>query len=743
MPRDGVSDKLAPLFFLEFPVVAVAFLAMATQPESRSNKSLLEQLPEIVRAGKRQAERIMEGLEARSRVGLQTRELVTPAKDTNWQEFQSLKPHAKAQTTLGGDLALLNETAGQTQLVANRAEWFNRLIYGDNLLAMSALLAGDENTPSLRGKVDLIYIDPPFDSKADYRTKITLPGGDVEQKPTVIEQFAYSDTWADGTASYLAMIVPRLCLMRELLSDKGSIYVHLDWHVGHYVKIAMDEILGRDNFRNELIWQRTGAHNDAERFGVVHDVLYLYAKSESPVFNPVFVPHSEEHLETRFNQVDEATGKKFFAGPITAPGSGPSRVFRGKSLAPPIGRHWSYTQENIDDLEKQNQIYYSKTGTPYLKQFMDEYLQQGRRIQSIWTDMLPSKTGAELLDYHTQKPEKLLDRIIKASSNENSIVADFFGGSGTTAAVAEKLGRRWITSDLGKPACMIMRKRLIDQSARPFFYQAIGDYQVEAARSTLGKKFRVGDLAQIVLGLYGALPLDAEDNPNRNLGKIPQGRTLVLVDSPQKLTGLTTLKKAQELRTSHLGGWEKVVVLGWNFTADIGHVITSLNDEKLEVLVIPPDLLDRLKKSGGFEKLKTDFDAQRIRFSSLQYVTLKPIERKTIASGEVLTVELDNYVLLSPDALNLEQASRDKLQKITASDPLALVEYWSVDPDYDGEVFRSVWQDYRGNTDNDHDPLHVVRKAVLIGLPVKHGARRVCVRVVDVFGFEAEVVKEV
>ena len=136
------------------------------------------------------------------------------------------------------------------------AQWFNRLIYGDNLLCMAALLAGDAESPSLRGKIDLIYIDPPFDSKADYRTKIMLPGGDVEQKPTVIEQFAYSDTWADGTASYLAMIVPRLCLMRELLSDKGSIYVHLDWHVCHYVKIAMDEIFGRDNFRNEIVWKR-------------------------------------------------------------------------------------------------------------------------------------------------------------------------------------------------------------------------------------------------------------------------------------------------------------------------------------------------------------------------------------------------------------------------------------------------------------------------------------------------------
>ena len=253
------------------------------ESESRKARTLLEQLPEIVRAGKRQAERIMEGLENRSRVGLQTRELVTPAKDTNWKEFQSLKPHAKTYATLAGDLSLLNETPGQTQLVASHAQWFNRLIYGDNLLAMAALLAGDEEAPSLRGKIDLIYIDPPFDSKADYRTKITLPGGDVEQKPTVIEQFAYSDTWADGTASYLAMIVPRLCLMRELLSDKGSIYVHLDWHVSHYAKIALDDIFGRDNFRNEIVWKRSDAKGDAaqgsKHYSRIQDsILYFHEK---------------------------------------------------------------------------------------------------------------------------------------------------------------------------------------------------------------------------------------------------------------------------------------------------------------------------------------------------------------------------------------------------------------------------------------------------------------------------------
>ena len=309
---------------------------------------------------------------------------------------------------------------------------------------------------------------------------------------------------------------------------------------------------------------------------------------------------------------------------------------------------------------------------------------------------------------------------------------------------------------------MIMRKRLIDQNARPFLYQAIGDYQVEAARSTLGRKFRVGDLSQVVLKLFGALPLAPEDNPNRNLGYLSidgsrgnetqtspadsqrlltssptSSRVLVFVDSPQKLTGLATLRKAQELRASHLGGWDKVIVLGWNFTADIGHVITGLNDARLEVLVIPPDLLDRLKKKG--DKLKPE----EVRFSSLQYVTVKPISRETKPSGELLIVELDNYVLLSPDALNLEPKDKERLQAVVNRDPLALVEYWSVDPDYDGELFRSVWQDYRGNTANDDDPLHVVRKAELSGLPVKMGKRRVCVRVVDVFGFEAEVVREV
>ena len=694
------------------------------------SKSLLEQLPEIVRAGKREAERILEGLEGRTRIGLQTRELVTPAKDTNWQEFQSLRTTGKAKTTVGGELSLVNEIAGQTQLVESQRQWFNRLIYGDNLLAMSALLAGDEQTPSLRGKIDLIYIDPPFDSKADYRTKITLPGAELEQKPTVIEQFAYSDTWADGTASYLAMIVPRLCLMRELLSDKGSIYVHLDWHVSHYVKLALDETFGRDNFVNEIVWKRSDAHGNSGFFGVNTDSIFIFKKGQTCNWNEQFVPYSKEYLEEQYRYVDE-NGRRYLSRSCTG-FAGINKVYPWKG----ISKAWRYSPETFAKLEKAGRIVYTGKGLPRYKQFLDEM--PGMPVSSLWDDVQRIHHLAnERVDYPTQKPEKLLERIINTSSNKGSIVADFFGGSGTTAAVAEKLDRSWITSDLGKPACMVMRKRLIDQTARPFLYQAIGDYQVEAARSTLGKKFRVGDLAQIVLGLYGALPLAPEDNPNRNLGKMPSSRNLVFVDSPQKLTGLATLKKAQELRAAHLGGWDKVIVLGWNFTADIGHVIAELNDAKLEVLVIPPDLLDRLKKKG--DKLK----AEEVRFSTLQYVRLKPIQRKSMPSGEALTVELENYVLLSPDALNLEAKDKERLQSIVNREPLALIEYWSVDPDYDGELFRSVWQDYRGNTENDDDPLRVVTKAVLSGLPNKSGKRRVCVRVVDVFGFEAEAIKEV
>ncbi|PQA79707.1 site-specific DNA-methyltransferase [Limnohabitans sp. TS-CS-82] len=705
-------------------------------------KSLLEQLPEIVANGRKQAEKILEGIESRQRIGLQTREVVLPARDTKAKDWINSQNKASQREVFApGQASLVDNTQSLLGAAPESTTWTNRLIYGDNLMAMSALLAGDENTPSLRGKVDLIYIDPPFDSKADYRTKVTLPGLEIEQKPTVIEQFAYSDTWSDGTASYLAMITPRLVLMRELLADTGSIYVHLDWHVSHYVKLVMDEVFGRGSYVNEIVWQRFGAHNDGKKFGVVTDTLFLYSKSAKYQYEQQFTPYTDEYVRERFTMSDK-DGRKFYPNVITGKGAGPVRTFRGVEKMPPAGRHWTYVQSTIDQLEIENRIYYSKEGTPFLKQYLDEY--PGRPVQNLWADIFMTKSGSELLGYATQKPEKLLERIIKSSSKENDLVLDFFGGSGTTAAVAEKLNRRWITTDLGKPSCMIMRKRLIDQEAKPFLYQAIGDYQVEAAKATLGRDFRIGDLSQIVLSLFGALPLPADSNPQRNLGQIAgiasgSGRgskTLVLADSPNKLTGMATLKKAIAQRDNLMGGWDRVVVLGWNFEPSIGETITALNDSRLEVLVIPPDLMDRLKKKGGIDKLRG-----QVRFSSLQYLTIEPIKVKTEDTQDLLTIQLDNYVLLSPEAINLDDANRQALQQVANKEPLALIEYWAVDPDYDGKVFRSVWQDYRGNTANDADVLRVVTKAE-VTTPTK-ATRKVCVRVVDVFGFEAEVVTTV
>lgn len=674
--------------------------------------SLLEKLPKIVEQGRKVAEQILEGIESRQKISLQTRELVFPSRD-----------------------AAIKDIFSPSQSNIEDPSNLNRLIYGDNLLAISALLAGDSFNEGYRGKVDLIYIDPPFDSKADYRTKVTLPSGDIEQKPTVIEQYAYSDTWSDGTASYLAMMVPRLILMREILSEQGSIYVHLDWHVGHYIKIILDEIFGKENFRNQITWKRgvvRGMKVHARFFPFNSDYIFIYSKTENAIWNGDKVKFEELVPLTEYKKYGYQ--KDEFGYFVSSARN-------------------DYTDESVIELANQNRVFVTNGGELIInngqvsttkgkirikayRELKGENIVEVKTPDNIWTDIAGmGNNNDENYGYDTQKPIRLLERIINASTNESSIVADFFGGSGTTAAVAEKLGRNWITSDLGKPACMVIRKRLIDMNSKPFLYQAIGDYQVETVRSTLGKRFTMGELARIVIELYGALPLPLDNNPNKDRGYV--GKTLVICDSPNKITGLPTLKKAVALRDQLMGGWDKVVVLGWNFSPDIGQAVQQLGEAKLEVLVIPPDLMDRLRKKGSFEKLKDS-----VRFSSLQYLTAKQPKIIKGQGKDTIEVELENYVLLSPEAINLEEANRKQLQKIINNDPLSLVEYWAVDPNYDSEIFRSVWQDYRGNTEKDNDPLHVVRKAIIQSEPVE-GKRRICIRAVDVFGFESEVEFEV
>lgn len=628
--------------------------------------SLIEILPKLMKNGKKEAQQILDELSKKNRITLQTDEVVLPSKDN----FGLFRGHIK-------------------EIESN--EWFNRLIYGDNLLAMQALLAGDETTPSLRGKIDLIYIDPPFDSKADYKIKVNLPAVNIKEKHTVIEQFAYSDNWKNGTVSYLEMMIPRLILMRELLSERGSIYVHIDWHVAHYLKIIMDEIFGRDNFRNEIIWYYGERQlPTATKFNNKHDVIYYYSKSDNPYFKMVYKPLSESYIKHFFKKDAD-------------------------------GRYYTLTDGG--------------KGKPRYKRYLDDI--PGVAMDTVWDDikMLGNiSMRKERVGYQTQKPEALLKRIIEASCPENGLVADFFAGSGTAGAVAEKLGRKWIMSDLGKLGCMITLKRMIDQDSQPFLFQSIRDYHKEQYEKSEFRTIR--DLAHVVVNLYGATPFPENDGAPANAGYIKQSRTLVVVDSPYKMTRYNTLRRAQEFRNSFPGSWKKVIVLGWNFVSNIGEIISSLNDENLEVLVIPPDLLDMLKT-------KKLIQSGKVRFSSLQYLTVKPVQKsKHDSNNDKITVELDNYVLFSPDALPLDDKNKKKLEKVISDDPLALIEYWSIDPDYDGEVFRSKWQDYRENVANGNDPYRVVRKAELI-IPKEDRKRKVCVKAVDVFGFESATVVEV
>lgn len=639
-------------------------------------KSLIEELPRIASEGRQEAQRIIERLSSGTRIGLQTNELVLPRKDVSGF-FRGQVPNIPNAFNAALD----------------GGSWMNRLVYGDNLLTMQALLAGDPQTglPSLRGKVDLIYIDPPFDSKADYRTPITLPNASFSQKPTVIEQFAYADTWEDGTISYLKMLYPRLMIMKELLSERGSIFVHIDWHVGAYVKAILDDIFGKENFRNEITWYypNSGLKARSKKFHQVTDTIFYYVKSiDNFTFHHIF--------KKRKDGQSKQAKRKF--NPIT---------------------------KKADMVRDENgKIVY---------QITDEVLEN-----SLWEVASLSNNPVESVGYATQKPEALLERIIKASSNEGDLVCDFFGGSGTTAAVAERLGRRWITCDIGKPASLVMRKRFIDQEVNPFLYQSIGDYQKEAFHNNK-KLRRVGDLSQVVLGLFGALPFSPEQVSDRNFGYVKGTRNLVMVDSPNRLTTAATVRRAVEAKASLLGGdWDKVIVLGWNFAFDISQAIEKYKNSNVEVLVIPPDLLDKLSKKG-FKKLIAD---KTVRFSSLQYLVVNPVEVTVNGNGEdELDISLSNYVLLSPDNIPLDDKDKEKLQQVMEQDPLSLIEYWSIDPDYDGDTFRSTWQDYRENVDNDSDPLHCVY-STRIAMPHKD-ERKVCVKAVDVFGFESQVILDV
>jgi adenine-specific DNA-methyltransferase len=357
-------------------------------------------------------------------------------------------------------------------------EWRNRLIWGDKKYILPSLLS------EFAGQVNLIYIDPPFDTGADFSFMATVPGhassGDDSvsfvKEPSIIEQKAYRDTWGRGLDSYLNWFYETVVLIYEILHETGSLYVHLDYHVSHYAKVVLDDVFGAENFKNEIVWKRSLPHNDPKKYGAIHDSIMFYSRGETYDFNQQFTEQSEEYKKSHYTQRD-AGGRIYRLQSLSASGLGPARRFGDKVIAPPKGTHWRFSQDKIDELLEKGLIVFTNTGQPNFKRYLDQ--SKGSALQSIWTDVNPLNPQAlERLDYPTQKPEALLERIIRASSNEGDTVLDCFVGSGTAAAVAEKLGRRWIACDLSRFAIHTTRKRLLSIArVRPFVVQNLGKYE--------------------------------------------------------------------------------------------------------------------------------------------------------------------------------------------------------------------------------------------------------------------------
>ena len=337
--------------------------------------------------------------------------------------------------------------------------WTNKLIWGDNKLILSSLKNGPlREEIEQQGGLKLIYIDPPFDVGADFSMDIEIGGDTFTKKPNILEEIAYRDTWGKGADSFIAMIYERLVLMRDLLAEDGSIYVHCDWRVNSLVRSTLDEVFGKDNLVNEVIWRRTGTHGTSRSFGNIHDTVYFYGKSSRYFFDPPTTELSSEYIKSHYTQAD-SDGRRYQLVSMHGAGVGPARMFGNKMLSPPAGRHWAYGQERIDEMLADGLIAFTSKGTPRVKRYADE---SKAPVPSLWSDLAVINSQAEeRIGYPTQKPEALLQRIINASSNEGDLIADFFCGSGTMAAVAEKLGRKWICTDLGKFAIHTTRKRMI------------------------------------------------------------------------------------------------------------------------------------------------------------------------------------------------------------------------------------------------------------------------------------------
>lgn len=585
--------------------------------------------------------------------------------------------------------------------------WRNKLIWGDNKLVMSSLL------DQFAGKIDLIYIDPPFLTGADFSFRTFVGDEGVTKAPSLVEEKAYRDTWGGGTSSYLQMIYDRAGHIRDLLSTAGTLLVHMGWEMAHLVKVALDDLFGAASFVNQIIWKRQTAHSDigqgAQHLGPIHDVILLYARGEKRTWNMTYTPYAEDFESSFYRYTDELTGRRYGLSDITGPGGAAKGNPRYEFLG--VTRYWRFSEKRMKEMYKAGLIVQTKPGTvPRQKRYLDEM--RGIPLQDLWLDINPVQAQSnERLGYDTQKPEALLDRIINLSSNPGDLVADFFCGSGTTAAVSEKLGRRWITADLGRYAIHTTRKRLLSiPGCKPFEVLNLGKYERKYWQvATFGEDLdddgviSLYEYVAFVLKLYGASPAAGMQHLH---GK--RGRAFVhvgAVDSPVTIDEIAACVdecvalKAKEL---HVLGWEWEMGLHDPMTAE-----ASARGVQLLLRQIPREVMEEQAVTKG-----------DIEFFELAYLD---VEMKRTKKKHEFVARLKDFGIPNPELV--PESVREKIRKWSD-----YVDYWAVDWNFSEDTFHQGWVTYRTRKDRslelDSDP-HQYEEA---------GEYAVMVKVIDIFG---------
>jgi len=571
-------------------------------------------------------------------------------------------------------------------------DWKNLLVWGDNKLVMSSLIK-----QGWAGKINLIYIDPPFFTGADFAVRTKIGDEEIEKEPSIIEERAYKDTWSGGIASYLKYMYERLVLMRELLAENGSIYVHLDWHVGHYVKVMMDEIFGYENFRNEVVWCYRTMQTTKSTWARKHDILLFYSKSSEFVFNldEVLDPYPESYSK-RFKYIDEQ-GRKF--------------MIRGKGGPFGVGQG----DISIEDEQKYPQYTYR------------QYMQKGSIPKDWWEIDMLNSMDPERVQFDTQKPEALLKRIILASSNEGDLVTDFFCGSGTTLATAEKLGRRWIGCDLSKFAIQVTRKRLLDihsskdllnedkekydKPARPFELWNIGNYE------TVYWQERQDEYLAFMLKLYQSQPLTGFRYIHGRKGD----RAVHIGPLNAPVTMEEVEKVVIECRANN---FNKADILGWEWSYEVNELAKTLAEKNgVDIKLVQIPSVNEIKSSlVGFDLNLLKVPDQTVEKELLKHVKFAEVaylEIETKVKGDKLALKITDFQL-SPTAELAEIANRVR-------DSRELIDYWAIDWDYKGDTFHNQWQSFRTkkNPRVDYEAKHMYNEK---------GENQIMVKVVDVFG---------